>query len=140
MISHLGGTSRCNSTSPLLAESPQRRSVLPVHSAICDHCDQPISGVRLKCASCPDFDLCYSCWGALQEPVHSRNTVATGQPLSHWHDFFFVLPIPSIGRPVVPVIKSILQINKRMSSPRQTIHWSHQKQKFTPAARPRTMT
>ena len=120
---------------------PRRWSKSPVHSAICDHCDRIISGLRLKCASCPDFDLCYSCWGALQDPLRSRTATVGGRPSSHRHPFFFVLPIPSTGRPVVPAIEKILQSpsermrspsermrrpSERMQSPRQTIHWSRE--------------
>jgi len=31
------------------------------HNALCDHCDRVIVGVRYKCSSCDDFDLCETC-------------------------------------------------------------------------------
>jgi len=33
----------------------------PVHPAICDHCNNYIVGLRFKCNSCMDYDLCEKC-------------------------------------------------------------------------------
>ncbi|KAG1324015.1 hypothetical protein G6F62_009340 [Rhizopus arrhizus] len=33
----------------------------------CDYCDSDIVGIRHTCTSCPDFDLCYHCFGFVQE-------------------------------------------------------------------------
>ncbi|CAJ1373898.1 unnamed protein product [Effrenium voratum] len=43
-------------------------------NVICDGCDQdPIYGRRMKCATCPDFDLCMRCYKQLEKvhPGHS---------------------------------------------------------------------
>ena len=41
--------------------------------AVCDRCDQRISGSRYKCKSCPDFDYCSKCFAdaSLIHPGHS---------------------------------------------------------------------
>jgi len=39
------------------------------HSAICDHCDQVIVGVRYRCGHCADYDLCASCEALHQSRV-----------------------------------------------------------------------
>ncbi|KAG5729098.1 hypothetical protein E4T56_gene3154 [Termitomyces sp. T112] len=44
-----------------------------VHHATCDLCDSTIEGHRYKCAVCPDFDTCESCFAITEEqhPCHS---------------------------------------------------------------------
>ncbi|GAO49855.1 hypothetical protein SAICODRAFT_5574 [Saitoella complicata NRRL Y-17804] len=46
------------------------------HNAVCDGCDQAIAGVRHKCFTCPDYDLCSACQ---VKGVHSEHILA---PLS----------------------------------------------------------
>jgi len=41
------------------------------HPAYCDICNRTIHGVRWKCMTCPDFDLCADC--QLQESVHQSD-------------------------------------------------------------------
>jgi hypothetical protein len=45
-----------------------------VHNAICDSCDQKISGIRYKCSICPDYDLCSVCEDKnMKESFHPQN-------------------------------------------------------------------
>jgi len=41
-----------------------------VHPAICDKCNQRIVGIRWKCQTCPDYDLCNPC---LQLKTHAEH-------------------------------------------------------------------
>ncbi|KAG1473087.1 hypothetical protein G6F56_001153 [Rhizopus delemar] len=40
----------------------------------CDYCNSDIVGIRHTCTSCPDFDLCYSCFGSVQENHPPKHT------------------------------------------------------------------
>lgn len=42
-----------------------------VHRAICDSCSQRIVGIRYKCNTCPDYDLCEKCE---KSKVHAEHT------------------------------------------------------------------
>jgi len=43
-------------------EVKEERNERPVvHAAICDNCQNRIVGIRYKCFTCPDFDLCSTC-------------------------------------------------------------------------------
>jgi len=45
-----------------------------VHPADCDGCQTRIKGLRYKCSTCPDYDLCESC---MNKKVHSEHTFTT---------------------------------------------------------------
>lgn len=56
------------------------------HNAVCDGCDKKIFGIRHKCFSCPDYDLCSECiknarhthprhrFAALYDPIGMRRS------------------------------------------------------------------
>lgn len=46
------------------------------HFAICDGCDKQIYGVRHKCFTCPDWDLCSTCHKSVNE-IHPGHRFAT---------------------------------------------------------------
>lgn len=60
-----------HASAPAPAPAPATDQV--VHAARCNLCDSRIQGCRYKCATCPDFDTCSSCFSITQEqhPGHS---------------------------------------------------------------------
>jgi len=50
------------------ATKPKEATV--IHPAICDNCQERITGLRWKCLNCPDYDLCTSC---KQQDVHTQH-------------------------------------------------------------------
>lgn len=50
------------------------------HEASCDHCRKHIETVRWRCLGCPDFDLCHSCYRAVDE-----------EKVSPWHPHSYCL-------------------------------------------------
>lgn len=46
------------------------------HFAICDGCDKQVYGVRHKCFTCPDWDLCSTCYKSVNE-IHPGHRFAT---------------------------------------------------------------
>jgi hypothetical protein len=65
--------------------SGQKKENAIVHVGIvCDHCSaNPVSGVRYKCSTCPDYDLCAACVGL--------NDTVSFHSAAH---IFFRLPAP----------------------------------------------
>jgi len=71
---------KCESASVHPAEHPLLKFRQPVNTAVvhhgitCDGCQlSPITGVRFKCRTCPDFDLCEAC--------EAKNTHPADHPL-----------------------------------------------------------
>eukprot|EP01114_Cavostelium_apophysatum_P012446 TRINITY_DN2788_c0_g1_i2.p1 TRINITY_DN2788_c0_g1~~TRINITY_DN2788_c0_g1_i2.p1 ORF type:complete len:446 (+),score=107.17 TRINITY_DN2788_c0_g1_i2:245-1582(+) len=48
-----------------------------LHSAVCDNCEKSICGVRYKCATCPDYDLCSKCRDADNAHAKSHHEFVT---------------------------------------------------------------
>ena len=59
---------------PQLASNPTKDLHDSYHGAICDACECPILGIRWKCISCFDFDICSACeampWTISNHPVN----------------------------------------------------------------------
>jgi len=64
-----------------------------IHLAICDNCNKRIVGIRWKCTSCPDYDLCNSC---KQTDVHKEHKFLQIDKVIYGHCPFR----PSQGIPV----------------------------------------
>ena len=69
-----------------LANVAKSQSNTLLHEAVCDGCDNRIKGVRLKCTTCKDYDLCIGCY-------------SLGE---HEHDVFHRISDPSKPLPAVP--------------------------------------
>ena len=63
---------------------PPARGSLGVHKGyLCDGCDQEIKGIRYRCQSCHDYDLCSACFGKpgrSRAPHQPHHTVRPIQP------------------------------------------------------------
>merc|ERR1712137_1535251 len=59
----MGQSSSREAATLLELEKENQNEDQVVHNAICDNCDQIITGIRYKCLHCPDFDFCESCEG-----------------------------------------------------------------------------
>jgi len=54
------------------------RSVHPseiAHPAVCDECKNRIKGIRHKCLTCPDYDLCDGCFNQKLHSQHNFQTI-----------------------------------------------------------------
>lgn len=98
-----------------LAGLTKSQTSLAVHEAVCDGCSNRIQGVRMKCATCRDYDLCIGCY-----------SVGT-----HDHDTFHRIRDPSQPLPAVPKATDtsktpLLSTNSslRSSNSRQNVHHS----------------
>jgi len=62
------------------------------HNAICDHCNSPVSGIRYKCSTCPNYDLCEVCEAL--ENVHDQTHIffKIKNPAVTVDDFFVLDP------------------------------------------------
>lgn len=56
-------------------------------------CPGPVPGIRYKCAHCPDYDFCQTCFGKWSEPSESMVSVAKG--MGHLKSHVFIsIPFP----------------------------------------------
>mmetsp|Transcript_35081 Transcript_35081/g.47909 ORF Transcript_35081/g.47909 Transcript_35081/m.47909 type:complete len:523 (-) Transcript_35081:159-1727(-) len=65
--------SSSSSTSVPDEKAEEEKDERVVHPAICDVCEERIVGIRFKCFSCPDYDLCEKCEqkaGEYHDPSH----------------------------------------------------------------------
>jgi len=77
--------SNCNSYSSHCEKNAARRSRFGcqrnvpqsevAHPAVCDECKNRIKGIRHKCLTCPDFDLCDGCFNQKFHSEHKFQTI-----------------------------------------------------------------
>ncbi|EIM23703.1 hypothetical protein WALSEDRAFT_31185 [Wallemia mellicola CBS 633.66] len=91
-----------------LANLTKSQTSLAMHEAVCDGCNNRIQGVRMKCTTCRDYDLCVGCF-----------SVGT-----HDHETFHRICDPSKPLPSVP--KSI-DTNTPLLSTNTSVRSSHSK-------------
>jgi len=54
----------------------------PLHYGVtCDGCEGEVRGVRYKCLSCPDYDLCVRCQAAGKHSEHEMITIEHPLPV-----------------------------------------------------------
>ncbi|TIB30157.1 hypothetical protein E3P86_03551 [Wallemia ichthyophaga] len=93
-----------------LATLAKSQTALAVHEAVCDGCANRIQGVRIKCTTCRDYDLCVGCF-----------SVGT-----HEHDTFHRIRDPSQPLPAVPKATDTTKTPVLSSIP--SLHSSNTKQ------------
>lgn len=75
-------TNISSSTQTTVLTSVQSTSEKVIHNGIiCDNCEHQIEGIRYKCSSCPDYDLCENCEAMSGIHFEKHNFLKIRQPL-----------------------------------------------------------